>query len=51
MYADMQEVLDYNFNWFYTGFKQHIVEEMVYNFETCTGYHGIFDEAKTRLAR
>jgi len=33
MYWDMQEVLDYNFQHFYTNFKQIIVTELVDNFE------------------
>jgi hypothetical protein len=33
MYMEMQEILDFNFQWFYTGFKQKIVEELVDNFE------------------
>lgn len=30
---EMQETLEYNFNWFYTGFKEKIVNELVDNFE------------------
>lgn len=33
MHADMQEVLEYNFNHFYTTFKHLIVDELVDNFE------------------
>jgi hypothetical protein len=33
MYQEMQEVLEYNFNHFYTGFKDCIVDELVDNFE------------------
>ena len=33
MYLEMQEVLDYNFNHFYTTFKDLIVDELVDNFE------------------
>lgn len=39
MYQGMQEVLDYNFNWFYNGFKQVIVEELVDNYERCLQQH------------
>jgi hypothetical protein len=35
MFNDMQSILDYNFNWFYNGFKRHIVNEMVDNFQRC----------------
>jgi hypothetical protein len=33
MHVEMQEVLDYNFNHFYTTFKDLIVDELVDNFE------------------
>jgi hypothetical protein len=33
MYLEMQETLDYNFNHFYTGFKDLIVDELVDNFD------------------
>jgi hypothetical protein len=33
MYLEMQEVLEYNFTHFYTGFKDLIVDELVDNFE------------------
>jgi hypothetical protein len=32
MHQEMQEVLEYNFQHFYTGFKNHIVDELVDNF-------------------
>jgi hypothetical protein len=32
MHKEMQEVLEYNFNHFYTTFKHHIVDELVDNF-------------------
>jgi hypothetical protein len=35
MFNDMQSILDYNFTWFYNGFKQHIVNELVDNFQRC----------------
>jgi hypothetical protein len=35
MFNDMQPILEHNFNWFYGGFKQHIVNEMVDNFRRC----------------
>lgn len=35
MYQEMQEVLDYNFNWFYRDFKQVLVNELVDNFVNC----------------
>ena len=62
----MQETLDYNFDWFYTGFKQKIVEELVDNFEIATKQYNLnkskhadnyldvsiidFDVVKKRLA-
>ena len=56
IYADMQETLDYNFEWFYTGFKKCIVNELVDNFSQCVGHANIpcafdADTVKTRLAR
>jgi len=33
MHLEMQEVLEYNFNHFYTGFKDRIIDELVDNFE------------------
>jgi hypothetical protein len=33
MYQDMQDILEYNFQWFYTGFREHITNELVDNFE------------------
>jgi hypothetical protein len=67
MFNDMQSVLDYNFNWFYGGFKQHIVNEMVDNFHRCLIQHNAgrdasfinyidysqvnFQEIKNRLAQ
>jgi len=33
MHQDMQEILEYNFNHFYTTFKDFIVDELVDNFE------------------
>jgi hypothetical protein len=65
IYAEMQEVLDYNFDWFYNGFKQTIVDEMVDNFRSCIlahnaglpadkkiNYNSInYQQVKSRLAR
>ena len=67
MFNDMQSVLDYNFNWFYNGFKRHIVNELVDNFHGCLikhnrgrdasfinyiDYSGInFQDVKNRLAQ
>jgi hypothetical protein len=56
IYADMQETLDYNFEWFYGGFKKCIVNELVDNFDQCLSSAGIahsMDVAviKSRLAR
>jgi hypothetical protein len=67
MFNDMQSVLDYNFNWFYNGFKRHIVNELVDNFQECLikhnrgrdssfinyiDYSGInFQDVKNRLAQ
>jgi hypothetical protein len=67
MFNDMQSVLDYNFTWFYNGFKRHIVNELVDNFHGCLikhnrgrdtsfinyiDYSGIdFQDVKNRLAQ
>lgn len=56
IYADMQETLDYNFEWFYGGFKKCIVNELVDNFDQCLSSANIahsMDLAviKGRLAR
>jgi len=34
MHQEMQEILDYNFNHFYNGFKELVVSELVDNFES-----------------
>lgn len=39
MYAEMTEVLEYNFNWMYGGFRKVIVDEMVNNFRRCIIQH------------
>ena len=39
MFNDMQSILEYNFNWFYNGFKRHIVNELVDNFHRCLIKH------------
>jgi hypothetical protein len=39
MYNEMQEVLDHNFFWFYEGFKEKIVNELVDNFKRCLINH------------
>ena len=33
MYEQMQDTLEYNFNWFYAGFREQITNELVDNFE------------------
>jgi hypothetical protein len=33
MYEEMQDILEYNFHWFYNGFKKQITDELVDNFE------------------
>ena len=33
MYNEMQEILEYNFQWFYNGFREQITNELVDNFE------------------
>ena len=33
MYEQMQDILEYNFNWFYAGFREQITNELVDNFE------------------
>ena len=35
MHNEMKEILDYNFNHFWTTFKEKIVNELVDNFEKC----------------
>jgi hypothetical protein len=62
MYKDMQATLDYNFEWFYGGFRQVIVDELVDNFQACLVRHNEtanncidysqinFDEVKHRLS-
>ena len=48
----MQAVLDYNFEWFYGGFKQVIVNELVDNFAQHVSNTNInYNEVKYRLAR
>jgi hypothetical protein len=39
LYQEMQDTLDYNFEWFYGGFKQVIVDELVDNFRSCVIHH------------
>jgi hypothetical protein len=39
MYSEMTEVLEYNFNWMYGGFRKVIVDEMVNNFRRCVIQH------------
>jgi hypothetical protein len=39
VYTEMREVLEYNFNWFYGGFKKRIVDELVDNFVKCLIKH------------
>ena len=41
MYEEMYETLDYNFNWFYGGFKEVIVNELIDNFERCLAQHNV----------
>lgn len=41
MYLEMQEVLNYNFNWFYTGFKEKIVHELVDNFDSAVRQYNL----------
>lgn len=33
VYNEMQEILEYNFQWFYNGFREQITNELVDNFE------------------
>ena len=67
MFNDMQPILEHNFNWFYSGFKNHIVNELVDNFHQCLIRHNAgrnksainyvdysqinFQEIKKRLAQ
>ena len=39
MYTEMSDILDYNFDWFYNGFKKTIVNEMVDNLNRCIIHH------------
>lgn len=34
MYYEMEKILDYNFEWFYNGFKHRVVSEMLDNFKS-----------------
>lgn len=45
MHQEMMDTLEYNFNHFYTNFKEIIVDELVDNFESCVKQHncGIID--------
>ena len=52
MHLEMQEVLEYNFNHFYTGFKDSIIDELVDNFAAVISKYNLsIDSAtvKTRL--
>ena len=67
MYQEMWPVLDYNFEWFYDGFKHRIVDELVDNFHKCLIQHNTglssnsnfridyskldFEDVKQRLAQ
>ena len=35
MYNEMQEIIEYNFNWFWVGFRKTIVNELVDNYRRC----------------
>lgn len=39
MYTEMTEILEYNFNWMYGGFRGVLVDEMVDNFRRCLIQH------------
>lgn len=39
MYNEMQEILIYNYNHFYSNFKEIIVDELIDNFKTCVFMH------------
>jgi len=39
MYKEMSGVLEHNFTWFYTGFKDKIIDELVDNFQACIIKH------------
>jgi hypothetical protein len=39
MFHDMKEVLDYNYNHFYSDFKKVIVDELIENFDKCVRLH------------
>lgn len=39
IYQEMQQTLEYNFNWFYSGFREQITHELVDNFKTVIDNH------------
>jgi hypothetical protein len=54
MHTEMKEILEYNFNHFYTTFKEVIINELVVNFNSVIPYNlppEYLAEVKTRLAR
>lgn len=54
MHTEMKEILEYNFNHFYTTFKELIINELVVNFNSVIPYDlppEYLAEVKTRLAR
>lgn len=49
MYVEMQDILNYNHNHFYTKFKKIIVNELVDNFEICCKQYNLGRSTRFRL--
>jgi len=49
MYADMQEVLEFNHQHFYGKFKEILVNELVDNFEVCTKQYNLGQSNRYKL--
>jgi len=47
----MQEVLEYNFNHFYTGFKDSIIDELVNNFAAVISKYNLSIDSATVKSR
>jgi hypothetical protein len=44
MYRDMEHILEYNFNWFYNGFKQKVVDEMLINYKSIIAVYNSYQQ-------
>ena len=51
MHLEMQEVLEYNFNHFYTGFKDSIIDELVDNFAAVISKYNLSIDSATVKSR